>query len=82
VTLINQNLIRTGTIQPYKCGDAGVTCSGSTDANAGFSYSSVLQGYDFIKYANAAGVTLSNLYGQPTGWQNPRVLRFQVRVTF
>src|SRR5262249_40401833 len=42
VTIITQNLIRTSGINPYQCGTAGVTCSGPTDANAGFSYGSVL----------------------------------------
>jgi hypothetical protein len=80
--VINSNLIRTGGINPYTCGSAGVTCSGSTDLNAGFSYASVLKGYDYIALANSQKSTFSNLYGLPQQWQNPRYLRLQIRFTF
>jgi len=80
--VINSNLIRTGSINPYPCTGAGVTCSGSTDSNAGFSYASVLKGYDYLGLANSQKSTLSTLYGNPQAWQNPRSLRFQVRFTF
>jgi hypothetical protein len=82
VTLINQNLIRTGAINPYQCGTAGVSCSTVTDENAGFNYISVLKGYNYIGLANSQGRTLNSLYGLPSGWQNPRSLRIQVRFTF
>jgi hypothetical protein len=83
VTIINQNLIRTSGLNPYQCGTAGVTCSGSTDENAGFSYGSLLtKSYDYIALANSQKRTLSTLYGQPQSWQNPRSLRLQVRITF
>ena len=82
VTFIDQNLIRTSGINPYQCGTAGVTCSSVTDQNAGFNYASVLGGYNYIGLSNSQNRTLSSLYGQPYGWQNPRVMRFQIRVTF
>jgi hypothetical protein len=81
VTIINQNLIRTSGINPYTCGGS-VSCTSATDENAGFNYSSVLKGYDYIGLANSQGRTLSSLYGQPQSWQTPRSLRFQVRFTF
>jgi hypothetical protein len=59
-----------------------VTCTGTTDANAGFSYASVLKGYDYVGLSNSAGATLNSLYGAPQSWQTPRSLRFQVRFTF
>jgi hypothetical protein len=80
--VINSNLIRTGGINPYTCGSTGVTCSGSTDLNAGFSYASVLKGYDYIALANSQKSSLSTLYGLPQQWQNPRYLRFQIRFSF
>jgi hypothetical protein len=82
VTVINSNLIRTGGINPYTCGSAGATCSGVTDANAGFAYGQVLKGYDYVSLANSQKTTLSTLYGTPQSWQTPRSLRFQVRFTF
>jgi len=82
VTVINSNLLRTGSINPYQCGTAGVSCTTVTDQNAGFNYAAVLGGYNFIGLANSQGRTLSSLYGAPQAWQNPRTLRFQVRFTF
>jgi len=82
VTVINQNLLRTGSINPYICGSAGANCSGVTDENAGFAYAQVLKGYDYIGLANSQKTTLSTLYGNPQSWQAPRVLRFQVRFNF
>ena len=82
VTIINQNLIRTSGLNPFQCGGS-VTCTNSTDVNAGFNYASVMsQGYDYIGLANSQGRTLSTLYGTPQAWQAPRSMRFQVRFTF
>jgi hypothetical protein len=82
VTIINQNLIRTSGINPFQCGSAGVSCSTSTDVNAGFNYASVLKGYDYIGLSNSQARTFSSLYGSPQAWQTPRNVRFQVRFTF
>jgi len=82
VTVINQNLLRTGLITPYPCSSAASNCSGVTDTQAGFAYASVEKGYDYIGLANSAGTTLSSLYGMPQSWQAPRTMRFQVRFTF
>jgi hypothetical protein len=82
VTVINSNMIRTGSIKPYSCGTAGVSCASSTDENAGFNYTSILKGYDYIGLANSSNAILSNLYGQAQSWQAKRYLRFQVRFTF
>ncbi len=82
VTIINQNLLRTGLITPYPCSSAASNCSGVTDTQAGFSYASVEKGYDYVALANSTGTTLNSLYGSPQSWQSPRSLRFQVRFTF
>jgi outer membrane receptor protein involved in Fe transport len=82
VTIINQNMLRTGTVTPYQCGSAGVTCTSVTDQQAGFNYASVEKGYDYAAFTNATGSTLSTLYGNPQAWQAPRSMRFQVRFTF
>jgi hypothetical protein len=82
VTIINQNLLRTGLITPYPCSSAASNCSGVTDTQAGFAYASVEKGYDYVALANSTGTTLNSLYGSPQSWQNPRSLRFQVRFTF
>jgi hypothetical protein len=82
VTIINQNMLRTGTVTPYQCGSAGVTCTSVTDQQAGFNYASVEKGYDYVGVTNATGSTLSTLYGNPQAWQTPRSMRFQVRFTF
>jgi hypothetical protein len=82
-TYITQNLIRTGGINPAKCGTAGTSCSAVMAANAGFDYASLLtKGYDYIGAANSQGSTLNNLYGQAYGWQNPRTVRFTMKFTF
>jgi hypothetical protein len=81
VTVISSNMIRSGGLNPYTCGGS-VSCTTVTDQNAGFNYASVLKGYDYIGLSNSQGRTLSNLYGLPSGWQNKRYLRFQVRFTF
>jgi hypothetical protein len=39
-------------------------------------------GYDYIAQANSQALTMSNLYGLPFGWQNPRSMRFKIRFTF
>jgi hypothetical protein len=80
--IYNQNLIRTSGLNPYQCGSAGVTCSGLADTNAGFSYSTLLKGYDYLQQANTQGRTLSTLYGLPSAWQNKRSMRFSFVVTF
>jgi hypothetical protein len=82
VTIINQNLLRSGTITPYPCSNAASNCSGVVDNGAGFAYASVEKGYDYLGLANSAGTTLSSLYGMPQSWQAPRTMRFQVRFTF
>jgi hypothetical protein len=82
VTIINQNLLRTGQIKPYQCGTAGVTCSTVTDTQAGFNYASVEKGYDYIGLANSSTSTLNSLYSSPSNWQAKRTVRFQVRFTF
>jgi hypothetical protein len=82
VTIMNQNLLRSGTVTPYPCNQAASGCSGVTDTQAGFSYASVEKGYDYVALANSTGSTLNSLYGNPQSWQAPRSLRFQVRFTF
>jgi len=83
VTIINSNLIRTGSINPAPCGSAGTNCTPTEAAQAGFDYGVLnSQGYNYVGLANAAGSTLSSEYGQPQAWQNPRTMRFQVRFTF
>jgi outer membrane receptor protein involved in Fe transport len=82
VTIINQNMLRTGTITPYKCSTAGSNCSGVTDTQAGFAYASVLKGYDYLALSNSTALTVNSLYGSPQAWQAKRSLRFQVRFTF
>ena len=80
-TIIQTNLLRTGKITPYAC--SGAACGSSvTDQNAGFIYSKVLQGYDYVSSANSTAVTLSSLNMLPSSWQSPRSMRFQVRFTF
>ena len=52
-------------------------------SQAGFDYGALMtQGYDYTALANSQKSTLSNLYNMPEAWQNPRTVRFQVRVTF
>jgi hypothetical protein len=83
VVVINQNLIRTGSINPATCGTAGANCTAIGAAQAGFDYGVLMtKGYDYGALANSQKSTLSALYGQPQQWQNRRTLRFQVRVTF
>jgi hypothetical protein len=83
VTIINSNLIRTGSIDPAPCGSAGTNCTATEAAQAGFDYGVLnSKGYDYVGLANSQGSTLSTLYGQPQAWQNPRSMRFQVRFTF
>ena len=83
MVVINQNLIRTGSINPATCGTAGANCTAIGAAQAGFDYGVLMtKGYDYGALANSQKSTLSALYGQPQQWQNRRTLRFQVRVTF
>jgi Carboxypeptidase regulatory-like domain/TonB dependent receptor-like, beta-barrel/TonB-dependent Receptor Plug Domain len=81
VTYVNSNMINTGAINPYQCGGS-VSCTTVTDQNAGFNYSQLLGGYNYISQANSQARTLNSQYGQPYGWQAKRYLRFQVRFTF
>ena len=81
--IINSNLIRSGSLDPAPCGSAGTNCTATEAAQAGFDYGVLnSKGYDYVGLANSQGSTLSSLYGQPTAWQNPRTMRFQVRFTF
>jgi len=83
VTIINSNLIRTGSIDPAPCSSAGTNCTATEAAQAGFDYGVLLsKGYDYTALANSQKSTLSTLYGEPQAWQNPRTMRFQVRFTF
>jgi hypothetical protein len=82
-TIINSNLIRTGSLDPAPCGSAGTNCTATEAAQAGFDYGVLLsKGYDYTALANSQKSTLSSLYGQPQAWQNPRTMRFSVRFTF
>ena len=93
VTFINQNLIRTSGLNPYRCGTdptgtivvntTGTNCTLVEANQAGFDYAAVMtKGYDYTALANSQGRTLSSLYGLPFGWQNPRSMRFKIRFTF
>jgi hypothetical protein len=83
VTIINQNLIRTGSINPATCGTAGTSCTATEADQAGFDYGVLMsKGFDYTALANSQKSTLSTLYGQPQAWQTKRSLRFQVRITF
>jgi hypothetical protein len=81
--VINSNLIRTGGINPATCGTAGTNCTTTEVNQAGFDYGAMMtKGYDYIGLANSQGSTLNSAYGQPQQWQQPRVLRFQVKFSF
>jgi len=86
-TVIQQNLIRTGSLSPAKCGSTGTNCTATEADQAGFDYGVMMsKGYDYVGLANSttslSANTLSSLYGKPSGWQNPRTMRFQVRFSF
>jgi hypothetical protein len=81
--IIQGNLIRTGSLNPAKCGTAGTNCTTTEADQAGFDYGVLnSKGYNYTSLANSQNSTFSNLYGLPSTWQNPRTLRFQVRFTF
>ena len=78
-TLIQQNLVRTGSIFP------------STAAKAGdIDYLQLINGtYNYITslnttdpYSGGTARIFSNLYGLPYGWQDPRSMRFKISFTF
>lgn len=82
-TYVDQNLIRTSGINPFRCGTAGTNCTESGAAVAGFDYGAVMtQPYDFSGLATSQGRTLSSTYGMAYGWQDPRSMRFKLKFTF
>ena len=82
-TIITSNLIRSGSLNPAPCGSAGTNCTAVGADQAGFDYGALMtKGYDYTALANSQKSTLSSLYGTPQAWQFPRVMRFQVRLTF
>ncbi|MBZ5585952.1 MAG: TonB-dependent receptor, partial [Acidobacteriia bacterium] len=73
---VDANLMRTGSISPYKCGTAGVSCTPFQTANAGFDYGAMMsKGFDYIAQSNTNAVTLNSRYGQPYSWQGGRSMR-------
>jgi outer membrane receptor protein involved in Fe transport len=83
VTIITQNLLRTGSIKPALCTSPGSNCTQIGADAAGFDYGAVMtKGYDYVGLSNSANTTLSSLYGTPQAWQRPRTVRFQFRFTF
>src|ERR1017187_6146179 len=75
VTIVNSNLILSGGINPAICGTAGTNCTAIGADQAGFDYGVLMsKGYDYVGLANSQKSTLSNLYGQPQAWQNPRTM--------
>jgi hypothetical protein len=82
-TIINSNLLRTGSIKPALCGSAGTNCTAIGADAAGFDYGAVMtQGDNYTGLSNSANTILSSLYGTPQAWQRPRTVRFQFRFTF
>jgi hypothetical protein len=79
VTLINQNLARSGSTDPRPC-SAFPGCPATN--LSGINYKELLAGYDYIADATAAGITLNSLYGLPYGYQDPRTVRFKVMFIF
>jgi hypothetical protein len=79
VTLIQQNLVRTGSISPAQC---TVTPGCPATNISGINYNAMIAGYDYAAAANSAGSTLSSLYGLPYGYQDPRTVRFKVMFIF
>ncbi len=78
-TFINQNLIRTGGLNPYRCSVTG-TCPPTN--LSGIDYKLLLGGYDYVAQANSQVRTLNSLYGLPYGWQDPRSFRFRIKFIF
>ena len=78
--IINQNLVRTGSIQPYRCSTTG----GCPKTNqSGIDYGAIeSKGYDYVSTINSAGQTLNSLYGMTSNWQVPRNMRFKFAFTF
>ena len=82
-TIITQNLYRTGQIKPAVCGTAGTNCTTVATNTSGFDYGAIMtKGFDYVGLSNSSALTLSSLYGMPSGWQNPRTLRLMVMFTF
>ncbi len=82
-TYVTQNLIRTSGLNPAICGGAGTNCTPTEDEMAGFDYGVLMtKGYGYIAQANSQGRTLNSLNGMAYQWQNPRTLRFTVKVSF
>ena len=65
----NQNMIRTGAIDP----------TGTTP-----DYKVLMTGYDYLATANAplSTSTVNSLYGMPYGWQDGRTMRAKIKFTF
>ncbi len=83
VVVENANLLRSGSINPDRCTNAGTNCTAVEASQAGFDYGLMMsKGYDYLGLANSQSTTLSTLNGLPQQWQNPRILRFQVKFTF
>jgi hypothetical protein len=40
------------------------------------------KGFDYLGLANSQARALRAPYGQPQSWQNPRNMRFQLRIAF
>ena len=85
-TLYSQNLIQSGLLAPYRCLPGGTgNCTATEIAQAGFSYGDIMsKGFNYIALANdpAGPKTMLGNYGQATGWQGGRNMRFAVRFTF
>jgi hypothetical protein len=79
VTLINQNLVRTGSISPDSCTSTG-GCPGTN--LSGIDYKALLAGYDWIAVSNSSARILNSLYGLPYGWQDARSVRMQIKFVF
>jgi len=83
----NQNLIRTGSIQPFSCSASGNMCPIDPSTNTVYDYLTVdykrlLGGYDYVASANSGARILNSLYGKPYGWQDARSFRFTVKFLF
>ena len=83
-TYYDQNLIQSGSITPYACSAVGGVYQPPClpTSSAGFDYSQVLSGYNYVSEANTAGGALNSAYGLPYQWQTPRTMRIKVRFSF